>query len=61
MDSWIPVYRYRGELVSAQCPQCHFLIVCRAPWRPWLLKFPGALLRCMRCSTLFREGMEWWA
>lgn len=60
MNGWIPVCRYRGELVRSQCPQCGFLIAFRMPWRPWLREFPGTLLCCMRCNTSFREGMEWW-
>ena len=59
MNGWIPVFRYRGELAAKQCPQCGFLIAAKLPDEAWNDLWSGALLCCVRCNTVFREGLEW--
>jgi len=60
--TWIPVARYRGQLVREQCPCCGFLIACllqEDPWdgfhgQPHGLHL-GRKLHCMRCGAMWRE------
>jgi hypothetical protein len=64
MSTWIPVCRYRGQLVRSSCPApgCGFLIAAKVPEVAWDDEWPGALLCCVRCNTTFREGLGWaWA
>ena len=59
MDGWIPVSRYRGQLVRSKCPFCDFLIgsLCHEDERD--ASWAGRLVSCIHCRTVFREGLEW--